>query len=95
MGKNFRETLNKQLVANEKFREEFEALAPEYEITKMLIESRKSRNLTQKQLAEMTGINQADISKIEHGTANPSVKTLMRLAAAMNMRLKIEFIPEN
>ncbi len=53
MGKNFRETLNKQLVANERFREEFEALAPEYEITKMLIESRKSRNLTQKQLAEL------------------------------------------
>lgn len=94
MGKNFRETLNIQLENNEVFRNEFEALAPEYEITKMLIESRKACNLTQKQLAELTGINQADISKIEHGNANPSVKTLMRLASAMNMKLKIEFIPQ-
>ena len=47
--------------------------------------------MTQKQLAEVTGIYQADISKIERGLANPSVSTLKRLADGMGLKLKIEF----
>ena len=44
---------------------------------------RTSQNLTQKELAERTGINQADISKLENGTRNPSVNLLKRLADGM------------
>ncbi len=94
MGKNFRETLNRQLENDTEFRREYEALSPEYELAKMLIACRSTGNLTQKQLAELTGIDQADISKIENGNANPSIKTLTRLASAMNMTLKIEFVPK-
>ena len=45
--------------------------------------------ISQKQLAERTGIDQSDISKIERGTANPSVATLERIAAALGGRLSI------
>ncbi|MCR5126071.1 MAG: helix-turn-helix transcriptional regulator [Treponema sp.] len=38
-----------------------------------------------------SGINQADISKLERGNANPSLKTLKRLAAGMGRTLKVEF----
>ena len=55
---------------------------------------RKEKRLTQKQLAERTGINQADISKLENGTRNPSLKLLKRLADGMDMVLKIEFVPK-
>ena len=54
---------------------------------------RKEKKITQKELAERTGINQADISKLENGTRNPSLKMLKRLAAGMGMALKIEFVP--
>lgn len=94
MSKNFRETLNRRLENDAEFRKEYEALYPEYEIAKMLIACRNSGNLTQKQLSELTGIDQADISKIENGNANPSIKTLTRIASAMNMNLKIEFVPK-
>ena len=94
MSKNFRDTLNRQLENDAEFRKEYEALAPEYELAKALIACRNSGNLTQKQLSELTGIDQADISKIENGNANPSVKTLTRIASAMNMELKIEFVPK-
>lgn len=43
---------------------------------------------------ERTGINQADISKLENETRNPSVALLKRLAEGMDMALKIEFIPK-
>ena len=94
MSKNFRDTLNRRLENDAEFRNEYEALSPEYEIAKMLIACRNSGNLTQKQLSELTGIDQADISKIENGNANPSIKTLTRIASAMNMNLKIEFVPK-
>ena len=55
---------------------------------------RKEKNMTQKELAERTGINQADISKLENGTRNPSVNLLKRLADGMGMALKIEFVPK-
>ena len=34
--------------------------------------------MTQKELAERTGINQADISKLENGTRNPSVMFIVK-----------------
>ena len=63
-------------------------------VTQALINARKASDLTQKQLSIKTGINQSDISKIENGNANPSISTLKRLANAMDMKLKIEFIPD-
>lgn len=70
---------------------EYEALESD-RITQTVIEARKSKGITQKELSELTGIAQGDISKLENGNGNPSIKTLQRLASAMNMSLKIEFI---
>ena len=55
--------------------------------------ARENAEITQKELAKKTGIDQANISKIERGIANPSLSTLKRLAAGMGMQLKIEFLP--
>lgn len=91
--KTINDMLEKQLEDDE-FRKEYEAIQPEIDIIKALVEARNSLNLTQKELAERTGINQADISKIENGTRNPSLNLLKRLADGMGMALKIEFIPK-
>ena len=56
------------------FIKEYEAVQPELDVIKAIVEARTSQNITQKELAKRTGINQADISKIENGTRNPSVK---------------------
>jgi DNA-binding XRE family transcriptional regulator len=82
--------LNKQMM-NPEFKAEYDALEPEFAIMQAIIDARKSSGMTQKQLAEATGISQADISKIENGNANPSLKTIQRLAIGMGMKLKIEF----
>ena len=58
-----------------------------------MIDARKSSGLTQKQLSERTGIAQSDISKLESGNGNPSLRTLERLAKGMGMRVQIEFKP--
>lgn len=76
------------------FVREYEAIQPEMDVIRAIIDARTSMNMTQKELAERTGINQADISKLENGTRNPSVNLLKRLAEGMGMTLKIEFIPK-
>lgn len=44
--------------------------------------ARKSAALTQVQLAKLASIEQAEISRIERGHANPTVATLARIGAA-------------
>ena len=91
--KSLNEFLDEQL-KNPEFEEEYENIQPEMNVIRALAEARISQNLTQKELARRTGINQADISKLENGTRNPSLSLLKRLAEGMDMVLKIEFIPK-
>lgn len=91
-------TLNEyfvQQMQDDDFQKEYEKLQPELAMIRALVDARVARNMTQKELAERTGINQADISKIENGTRNPSLRLLQRLAEGMDMILKIEFIPKS
>ena len=90
---DFRDYLNEQL-KNPEFKKEWDDLEPEYNTIQAIIDARKKCNMTQKELAEKTGIDQSDISKIERGNANPSLSTLKRLAEGMDMILKLEFIPK-
>ena len=85
--------LSEQL-KDEEFRKEYEAIQPEMDVIRAIVDARTSQNLTQKELAERTGINQADISKLENGTRNPSVNLLKRLAEGMGMELRMEFVPK-
>ena len=83
-----------ELMKDPDFKNEFENLQPELDVIRAIVDARTSQNLTQKQLSERTGINQADISKLENGTRNPTLNMLKRLAKGMNMELKIEFTPK-
>ena len=74
-------------------KKEQERLELEFSVMQAMIDARKSTGLTQKQLSEKTGITQADISKLESGNANPSLRPLQRLASGMGMKVKIEFQP--
>lgn len=89
---NFKDYLQEQLQDPE-FREEYDALDPEFSFIQAMIDARRETGMTQKQLAEKTGISQSDIGKFESGSGNPSIKTLRRLAAGLGMKVKIEFQP--
>lgn len=87
----FNDYLAKQL-ENPAFKREFNELEPEFAIIKAIAEARQNAGLTQEELSARTGIAQSDISKLENGNANPSLKTLKRLADGMDMTLKVEFL---
>ena len=84
----------RKALENPDVKAEYDAIQPEYDIIQAMIDARNKEGLTQKELSERTGITQADISRIENGTRNPSLGMVKRLANGLGMRLKIEFIPE-
>ena len=55
MGKSFRDTLNERM-ADPAFCKEWEELEPERQIMRAIIDGREEKDLTQKQLADVTGI---------------------------------------
>ena len=91
--KTLNEFMAEQL-KNPEFREEYDKIQPELDVIRALVEARISQNLTQKELAARTGIDQADISKLENGSRNPSLNLLKRLADGMGMGLRIEVVPK-
>ena len=78
--RTFDDMLSKQLKDDE-FRKEYEAIQPEMDVIRAIVDARTSQNMTQKELTERTG-------------RNPSVNLLKRLADGMGMVLKIEFVPK-
>lgn len=90
---DFRNYLEVQMKDPE-FKKEWNASETEYTLIRALVAARKEKHITQKQLAELTGIDQADISKIETGNANPKLSTLQRIADGMGMVLRFELVPK-
>ena len=84
--------LNQQL-KNKEFKKEWDNLQPDMELIRTIVKARVDKNITQKELSIKTGINQADISKIETGTRKLSLKILEKIADALDMAIRIEFIP--
>ena len=65
------------------------------DLIRAMIEAREYSNMTQSELAKKTGIAHTEISKIENGSRNPSIKLLQRLADGMGMKLRISFVPQS
>ncbi|MCB9805832.1 helix-turn-helix transcriptional regulator [Candidatus Nomurabacteria bacterium] len=70
-------------------KDEYDALAPEYEVVKTIIKYRLKKGWSQTELAEAIGTRQPVISRLERGEGNPSLKTLDSIARALDLRLKV------
>jgi len=89
--KSFDELIDQERSRDKFFKEEFDNLEDEYNLIKEIIRVRKEANLTQKQLSKITGIDQANLSKLENGKLNPSFDYLDRIAKALGKNIKIKF----
>jgi transcriptional regulator with XRE-family HTH domain len=92
MGRTYKEFLDEKLKDPE-FKKEWDELEPEFQLIKAMLQGREEQNLSQRQLADRTGVTQSDISKIESGEANPTLETLKKLAKGLGMNLSISFTP--
>jgi len=85
--------LHQKWMKGPKYRKAYEALTPEFELARAVIDARVTAGLTQQQLARRMETTQSVIARLEGGRTRPSTQTLRRLAIATGTRLKISFEP--
>jgi ribosome-binding protein aMBF1 (putative translation factor) len=83
------ETLKARLLADPNVKAEYEALAPEFEISAELVRARLRAGLSQAALAARMGASQSTIARLESGLTLPSTKTLLRYADATGSKFQV------
>jgi len=68
------------ILKNEEIKNELKMNEAEYKIIEEIIIARKEKNLTQRDLAELIGTKQSNISRLESGNYNPTLDFLNRIA---------------
>ena len=68
---------------------ELAAFDAHYRLAREVFDLRKARGMTQRQLAAKSGIQQAEISRIEAGNSNPTLSTIAVLAGALGAELSL------
>lgn len=74
---------------NEEFDREYRRIKKEYALVEQLVKARKEKNITQKELAEATGISQQAISRIEKEKHIPKMDTFSRVLDGLGLELAI------
>lgn len=72
--------------------EEMKKNEPEYQLVRELIRARTEKELTQEQLARLIGTRQTNISRLESGHYNPSMRMLRKIANAVGKKLEIHLV---
>lgn len=73
--------------------EEIDLQTPALQLTSFIKNTRKSLNITQRELSKLSGINQSNLSKIENGLVYPSLVTIQKLAFCLGHKVELHFVP--
>jgi ribosome-binding protein aMBF1 (putative translation factor) len=89
MGKTFAEyARERDTKLSPEGREAVRVFEAAYAFGRVISEARKARHLRQTDLAELSGIAQPDISRIERGQITPTTPTLVKLAEALGAQIQ-------
>ena len=75
--------------------EEKEEIQLEMDLIETVIQARKEKDLSQRDLAKITGIKQPSIARIESYSHSPQVSTLLKLLYPIGYTLKVVPIKTN
>ena len=85
--------LHQKWMQEPKYRKVHAAMDDDFALAKAVIAARSQAGLTQAELAQKMGTTQPVVARLEGGRAQPSLRTLHRLAQATGSRLSIRFAP--
>lgn len=81
-----------KILSNLEVRAEYDALGSEFDLIRQLINLRIKRGLSQRQLAKRAGMQQPSIARLEGGRGG-SLRTLRRIADALDARVEVRLVP--
>lgn len=82
---DFKKTLN-ECMKNDEFKAEFERLTPEFQIKSALIAKRIAKRLTQAQVANLSGLKQSNVARLESANGSFSLDTAVKYARAVGLK---------
>ena len=82
-----------ELARDPQLRERVEQRVAELRLEQEVIKLRERQGLTQKQVGAMLGISQPAVAKIESGSENMTVRTLIRMVTALGGDVEIQVKP--
>ena len=80
------------ILKNNDVQKEYDLMEAEFKIIEEIIIARREKNLTQKDLAQLVGTKQSNISRLESGNYNPSMDFLQKIASAMGKKLEVRMV---
>ena len=87
------DSIRAEVLADPAVKAECEALEAEFSIASQLIALRAATGLTQREFAELVGMKQSQLARIESGKQVPKLETLAKLTASAGYTLEVHFIP--
>ncbi|MDN5940617.1 MAG: helix-turn-helix transcriptional regulator [Nitrospira sp.] len=87
--KTNREYIKEQMKKHPKFAEDVAEADREVAIAVELAKLREQRGLSQAQLAQLAGMKQPQIARLESGAYFPAIGTLIRLLAALGGKIEL------
>lgn len=85
------QALKARALQNSEVKQAYEELGPEFELIDTLLSMREEAGLTQQQVAERMGTKEGNISRLEKGKGNPTLKTLLSYAKACGFQLNFGY----
>lgn len=83
--------LRKELFADPKFVEAYDALGPKYAVIDALISARRKARMSQAEVAERMGTTQSSIARMESGKGSVTIESIQKYAKATGQKIKLEF----
>jgi ribosome-binding protein aMBF1 (putative translation factor) len=87
--KAHRQYVKEQIKRDPRFAKELSQANAEVRLAVMIAKLREERGWSQRKLAEVTGIKQPQIARIEMGRQMPTIETLWKLADALGAEVVI------
>ena len=92
MGKSIFEYHEQMMAADPGYKAAYEALEPEFAITRALIQARSEAGISQAEVAERLGVTQPAVARMESGK-NISIRSLSRYATAVGNPIRLVINP--
>ena len=86
---NIQNEIEKQRQNNPEFRKAWDESRAEYKLIGEMVSLRKQENITQKELASLTGNKQQVISRIERKESIPTIRVFSHILDALGYELQI------
>lgn len=87
---NVKELINKRLENDVELKKAYDSAQHEYEVVKQLVKMRNEMGLSQRDVANQSGLTQQMVSRIETVDNSPTLRNFIKYVDSLGLEIKLE-----